>query len=75
MPNLGPTEILILLVPVCGFIVLAVLPVAAWIHIYRLGGQTRDMFFWAVIILLLPVAGPIAAFIFYKPNNAKADRV
>ena len=47
---------------------IALLPAAAWIYLYRQGGETRDLIFWAVIILILPVLGPIAVFLFYRPR-------
>ncbi len=53
MPSLGPAELIIILIISSVF----VLPVAAWIYLYRQGGEARDLVFWAVVILLLPVFG------------------
>ena len=39
------------------------LTVAAWIYLYRSGAAARDMIFWGVIVLLIPVLGPIATLI------------
>ena len=65
MGSMGPTELIIITV-IIGF---ALLPVASWVYLYRPGGETRDMLFWAVIVLLLPVLGPIGVFQFYRPRS------
>ena len=69
MPMLGPTELIIILL-IC---VIFVMPVAAWVRIYRQGGETRDLVFWGVLILIFPLIGPVAAFLFYRPR-AKEKR-
>ena len=65
MGSMVPAELIIIMVIIC----FALLPVASWVYLYRQGGETRDMLFWAVIILLLPVLGPIGVFLFYRPRN------
>ena len=64
MEMLGAAELAIVSL-VC---LIALLPVAAWVYLYRQGGETRDLVFWAVIIFILPVLGPIAVFFFYRPR-------
>lgn len=66
---LGTAELIIVFLICLVFL----LPVAAWIYLYRQGGETRDLLFWAVIIFILPVLGPIAVFLFYRPR-AKEKR-
>lgn len=65
MASLGPTEFIIMFLICLVFL----LPVAAWIYLYRQGGDSRDLLFWAVIIFILPVLGPIAVFLFHRPRS------
>ena len=65
MSTYGPTELIIIAL----IIIIAALPVAAWIYLYRQGGETRDLVFWGVLILLVPLIGPVVTFLFYRPHS------
>lgn len=70
MPGLGGAELIIILL----YCAMFALPVAAWIYLYRSGAAARDMIFWGVIVLLIPVLGPIATLIFFR-NRRKTKTV
>jgi hypothetical protein len=56
MGSLGGPEVLLL--AVFG------LPLLSWIVLYARGARARDMIFWSVILVLVPLLGPLAALVF-----------
>ena len=60
LENLGINPVLILLQ--AG--VLVGLPILSWIVLYARGAATRDLLFWGVIALALPLVGPLSAIVF-----------
>ncbi len=65
MPNLAATELTIILIQVC-FILL---PLVAWVYMYRKGAAARDLIFWGVISLVIPLLGPIAAMLYIRRQD------
>lgn len=62
MESLGPTELIIIM----QIVVLALLPLIAWVYMYRQNAQARDLIFWGVIALAIPLLGPIAAMLYIR---------
>ena len=63
MPNLGPTELYI--------VVIIVLMFGAWFHIFRQGGNPLIQVLLALLVVFLPVIGPIGVFLGYRPRDKR----
>ena len=61
------------LAPIVGIL----LPLLVWIYMYRKGAEARDLIFWGVIIVVIPLLGPLAAVVYIrlrgKPKRHVAD--
>ena len=76
LDNMGagfPAEWMLDLAPFIGIL----LPLLVWIYMYRQGAEARDLIFWGVIIVVIPLLGPLAAVVYMrrrgKPKRHVAD--
>ncbi|MCY4466302.1 MAG: hypothetical protein OXE46_12275 [Chloroflexi bacterium] len=66
---LGPSEMTIVAMQIA----FLALPLLAWMYLYRKGATARDLIFWGVICILIPIAGPLLA-MFYIRRSSKRKR-
>ena len=53
-----------------------ILPVVSWIVLYVKGAEARDLLFWGVIVVVIPILGPLAAIIYaLRSNRGKQKRL
>ncbi len=43
----------------------------AWLYLYRKGAEARDLIFWGMLSLLIPILGPLAVFAFFRGGKHK----
>ena len=71
MAGLGPTEAIIVGMQLA-FIGL---PLLAWVYLYRTGAAARDMLFWGVVCIFVPIVGPIAAILYMRRRGKQKRQV
>ncbi len=68
LENMGPNPLISILIQVYPFVFI-LLPLLAWIYLYRKGAEARDLIFWGVISLVIPLLGPIAAMLYIRRRD------
>ncbi len=71
---LGMPELMVIMLASLQIVFLLLLPLIAWVALYRKGAPTRDMIFWGVIALLIPLLGPIAALLYLRRRGQQKQR-
>ena len=64
LPGFGINPILLMLQ-----LSIFTLPVVSWIVLYVKGAAARDLLFWGVIVVVIPILGPLAAIIYALRSN------
>ncbi|MCY3575655.1 MAG: hypothetical protein OXG92_13335 [Chloroflexi bacterium] len=60
---------IIILMITLQLVFLTALPLVAWVYMYRKGTETRDMIFWGVVALFIPLLGPLAVILYTRRRD------
>ena len=71
MAIVGPSELVIVLLQIA----FLALPLLAWVYMYRQGAAARDLIFWGVLCVVIPILGPIAAMLAIRRSGKQKRRV
>lgn len=67
MLSLGPTELTIVAMQIA----FLALPLLAWVYMYRKGAAARDLIFWGVLCVVIPIVAPLLAMFFTRRGSKR----